>query len=410
MLTLGLSQLICWGVSYYLIGVFGQAMASDLGWSLARVYAGFSLALVVMGLVSARVGRLIEQRGGRFTMSIGSVLLAAGCGLLAISDDGLLYWLAWTLLGLAMRCTLYDAAFAALARLLGPQARRPISQITLLGGLASTVFWPLGQWLADGLGWRAAVAVFGVMGLATLWLHLRIPLQRWGEPAEGRSATPGGATGGAAGAVPVARSAAATPGVAPAEIGKASLGVNAWLFGAICALVGFANAAMSSQQIVLMVGLGLGTATAVWIGSLRGIAQTIARFLEILFGRRFAPLDLNLFAALTCLAAFAVGPFIDGRPGAAMAFSFLFGAGNGLLTITRGTMPLQLFDARHYGSVVGRLIAPGFYLAASAPVVLAWVIERHGAVLAAWLLLLLSTALSLTSLILRQRARRSMRQ
>ena len=102
--------------------------------------------------------------------------------------------------------------------------------------------------------------------------------------------------------------------------------------------------------------------------------------------------------------------FIDGSIGAAIAFSFLFGVGNGLLTITRGTVPLQLFDARHYGSIVGRLIAPGFYLAASAPVVLAWVIETRSAAAAAWLMLLLSAALSVASLILRLRVRRPMRQ
>lgn len=395
-LSLGLSQLVCWGVSYYLIGVFGQSIADDLGWRLTQVYAGFSLALVVMGLVSARVGRLIDRRGGRFTMSIGSVLLALGCGLLSLSEGGVLYWIAWTVLGLAMRCTLYDAAFASLARLLGPQARRPIAQITLLGGLASTVFWPLGQWLAGSLGWRGAVAVFGLIGLATLLLHWRIPGERWGDPVTPKANADRDPS----------------PSWPPTDPASSTdrLGANAWLFGAVCALVGFTNAAMSSQQIVLLIGLGLGAATAVWIGSLRGIAQTIARCLEILFGRRVAPLDLNLFAALVCLAGFAIGPFIDGSIGAAIAFSFLFGVGNGLLTITRGTVPLQLFDARHYGSIVGRLIAPGFYLAASAPVVLAWVIETRSAAAAAWLMLLLSAALSVASLILRLRVRRPMRQ
>ena len=95
-------------MSYYLIGVFGQAIADDLGWGLTQVYAGFSLALIVMGLVSARVGRLIDRRGGRFTMSLGSVVLALGCGLLALSEGGALYWVAWTVIGMAMRCTLYD--------------------------------------------------------------------------------------------------------------------------------------------------------------------------------------------------------------------------------------------------------------------------------------------------------------
>lgn len=396
-LLLGLSQLICWGISYYLIGVFGQPMADELGWSLTQVYAGYSLALVTMGLVSARIGRLIDQHGGAPAMSAGSVLLAVGCGLLAVNQGGPTYWLAWIVLGLAMRCSLYDAAFAALARLLGPAARAPIARITLLGGLASTVFWPLGQGLSDWLGWRAALAVYALIGLSTLLLHRRIPAARWQAGAEVAPTAPTAPT--------------ATPALSRSVASSTTaLGVRAWLFALLCALVGFTNAAMSSQQIVLLIGLGLGTATAVWVASLRGLAQTVARLLDILFGRKLAPLDLNLLAALICLLGFAIAPFIGGNVWAATVFSFLFGAGNGLLTITRGTVPLQLFDPGQYGTIVGRLIAPGFYLAAAAPVVLAWLIETRGPVSGAGLLLLLSMALTITSLLLRRLGPRSMRQ
>jgi hypothetical protein len=182
-----------------------------------------------------------------------------------------------------------------------------------------------------------------------------------------------------------------------------ALDTNAWLFAAICALVSFTNAAMSSQMIVLLTGLGFGAVTAVWVSSLRGVAQTGARMAEILFGRRLAPLDLNLVAATICLGGFAIGPAAGWSLWAAVAFAFLFGAGNGLLTITRGTVPLQLFAPEHYGAIVGRLIAPGFYLAASAPVIVAWIIENHGARRAALLLLALAAGLVVVSIILRRR-------
>jgi MFS family permease len=402
--VLGLSQLVCWGISYYLVGVFGQAMAAELGWSLTGVHAGYSLSLVTMGLCSARVGRLIDQRGGAFVMSIGSLLLAAGCGLLAISGPGLLFWFSWLVLGVAMRCTLYDAAFAALARIAGPRARRPIAQITLLGGLASTVFWPLGHALAERFGWRGAVALYAVIGLATLLLHRRIPDARWRaatghvpveplEPIEPVEPVAPVIEGG------VAASARRTPPAAAPQ----ALDANAWLFAAICALVSFTNAAMSSQMIVLLTGLGFGAVTAVWVSSLRGVAQTGARLAEILFGRRLAPLDLNLAAATICLGGFAIGPVAGWSLWAAVAFAVLFGAGNGLLTITRGTVPLQLFAPEHYGTIVGRLVAPGFYLAASAPVIVAWIIENHGARRAALLLLALAAGLVAVSVILRRR-------
>jgi MFS family permease len=159
-LFLGLSQLICWGVSYYLVGVFGGAIAADFGWSRDLVYGGFSLGLLATGLSSPFVGRLIDGHGGRSVMSIGSLVMAVGCLALAASRNLASYYGAWIVIGVAMRLTLYDAAFAVLARIGGPEAKRPISQITLLGGLASTILWPIGEGLAHWFGWRGAVVCY----------------------------------------------------------------------------------------------------------------------------------------------------------------------------------------------------------------------------------------------------------
>nr|WP_316046206.1 MFS transporter [Planococcus glaciei] len=143
-LFLGLSQLICWGISYYLIAAFGEVIADELGWSGTLVYGGFSAALIVMGLTSPLTGKLIDKYSGRFVMSAGSLLLAIGCAGIALSQSVLAYYISWIVLGFAMRLSLYDAAFATLVRIAGSDAKRSISQITLLGGLASTVFWPIG--------------------------------------------------------------------------------------------------------------------------------------------------------------------------------------------------------------------------------------------------------------------------
>src|SRR5262245_23947377 len=157
---LGLSQLICWGISYYLVGALGDLIAAELGWSASLVHGGFSAALVVMGLTSPAVGRAIDRHGGRAVMTAGSGVIAIGCIVLALADGVALYYAGWLCLGLAMRMTLYDAAFAALARIGGAAAKRPISQVTLLGGLASTVFWPIGHALAGPFGWRGAVLAY----------------------------------------------------------------------------------------------------------------------------------------------------------------------------------------------------------------------------------------------------------
>lgn len=371
-LQLGLSQLICWGITYYLIGVFGEAMAADLGWSRAVIHGGFSAALVVMGLSSPAIGRLIDRHGGRPAMAAGSGFAALGCAVLAIARDMPTYYAAWLCLGLAMRLTLYDAAFAALARIAGPAARRPISHVTLLGGLASTAFWPIGHALAEGFGWRGALLAYAAIALLTLPLHLAIPPGRY---ADGAPAPP-------------------APGPADAARRGGRL-LAAGLYAAIVALANFLNAGMSAHMIALLAGLGMAAPVAVWIGTLRGVGQSSARLCEVLFGGRLHPLDLNLLAFAVLPVCFAAG-LLAGAPAlagiaAAVSFAFLYGAGNGIVTITRGTLPLVLFDPRTYGTVVGRLLAPSFLASAAAPMVYAAVIEGFGDLAALYLSIGVST-------------------
>ena len=360
--ALGVSQLICWGITYYLIGVFGPAMVAELRWSQAMVYGGFSAALLVMGLASALAGRWIDRHGGARVMALGSALIAIACVALALAHGAALYYGAWIVLGFAMRLTLYDAAFATLARLGGPEARRPIAQVTLFGGLASTVFWPLGSLLATHFGWRGAVLCYALIALLTVPLHLALPRGRYALPQGEGHAAP-------------AKPRAATSG------DRVAAGA---LYALVAGMASFLNSAMSSHMIGILAGLGVAASSAVWISSLRGIGQTTARFAEVLFGRRVDPFTLNLAAAamvpLAVLAAFASGEFVL----AAALFAFLYGAGNGIMTITRGTLPLVLFDHRTYGSVVGKLLAPGFVLAAIAPLAYAEVAERYGSVGTLW--------------------------
>ncbi|MCB1955772.1 MAG: MFS transporter [Rhodocyclaceae bacterium] len=377
--ALGSSQLICWGISYYLIGVFAEAIIDDTGWTAGQVHGGYSLALVVMGLVSARIGRWIDRRGGRVVMSTGSLLCAAACTLLALATSLTVYYLAWALLGLAMRMFLYDTAFAALARIGGTAARPAISHITLLGGLASTVFWPFGHWLIALLGWRTALLVYAVIATATLLLHRRIPDIRSDQ---GTSAAQG-----------------------PVRQPHRHHVVCTLLFTWIVTCAGLLNAAMSAHMIGLMSGLGLSTALAIQLAALRGVGQTSARLVEVFFGRRWHPATLNLAATALLPFAFVVAlPTPLGLVGG-LGFAILYGAGNGLVTITRGSLPLVLFDSRVYGHLVGRLLAPGFLVAAAAPLAFAWLQQALGAAPTMGVALAIATSMSLASLLLWHLAR-----
>ncbi|ACL61977.1 MFS transporter [Methylobacterium nodulans] len=367
-LRLGLSQLVLWGISYYLVGVFGPEIGADLGISPSLTYGGFSVGLLAMGFASPAVGRAIDARGGRAVMSLGSLVVAAGLVGLASCRGLAGYGLSWLVLGLGMRMTLYEAAFAALARIGGPEARGPIAQVTLFGGLASSVLWPVGHALAEAYGWRMALLAYAGLAVATLPLHLAIPDRRHAAETSGERvcARP-----------PLART--------PAEARLAGR-----LYALTAALASVLNAAMSAHMIPILIGLGIGPAAAVWIGTVRGIGQTGSRLGEVLFGRHLSPLALGLAAALLLPAGFAAGFASGAATAAALAFALLYGAGNGLLTIVRGTVPLVLFAPQAYGTLVGRLLAPSFVVSALAPLAFAAVIERFGETAA----LALSLALS----------------
>lgn len=364
-LALGVSQLVGWGVTYYLIGALGHLMAVDLGWSPAVIHGGFSTSLVVMGLVSPLVGRLLDRHGGRPVMAAGSCLSAVGCFGLALTHGYAGYYAAWICLGVSMRMTLYDAAFAALARIGGQQARKSISQITLLGGLASTVFWPIGYFLGEQLGWRGAVLVYGALALATLPLHLAIPAGRH-QPA---------------------RTAGATVADAPEPAARGP----AFLYALIVTVTAFLASAMSAHMIGILAGLGMGASLAVWVSALRGVGQSAARLAEVVFGGRMHALTLAVLAMGLLPLGFAAGLLGGQAVAAAVAFAVIYGSGNGLATIVRGALPLVLFDPRVYGTLSGRLVAPSFLLSAAAPVIYAAIIEHAGSLAA----LQLSIALGL---------------
>ena len=380
---LGLSQLVCWGISYYLIAAFGAWIGADMGWSGTQVYGGFSVALAVMGLTSPWTGRLIDLYGGRSVMSAGSLLLAAGCFSIALSHSLASYYLSWIVLGLAMRLSLYDAAFASLVRIAGAGAKRPISQITLLGGLASTVFWPIGFFLEESIGWRAGLYVYALFALLTIPLHLVIPNGKYFDSQnEGDNKLP--------------------PMKPLAAEGKEKVAAGV-VYAFIFMVMNFLNSGMSTHMINILSGLGVAAAVSVWASTLRGIGQSLARVCEVLFGSRIHPLTLTVIASAILPICFLFGLASAEIVFSAFIFTFLFGAGNGLMTITRGTLPLAMFDHKTYGTFVGKLLVPSFLVSAASPLAYTVAIDRWGEIAALFVSLLLAGLVFASSLYLKKR-------
>ncbi len=174
--ALGITQIVAWGTTLYALGVLGKPIAADTGWSQSLVFGGLTVGLLVSGAVSAAVGRFLDRRGGRATMALGSILVSIGLVLLALVTSPWAYLAVWAFLGLAMRLSLYDAAFAALVQVTPSRGRRAISYLTLFGGFASSVFWPIGHALDAAYGWRNTLLIFAAVNLVIClplhWLGL----------------------------------------------------------------------------------------------------------------------------------------------------------------------------------------------------------------------------------------------
>ena len=351
--ALGVTQILAWGSSYYLLAVLGTPIAADTGWSLSIVVGGLSLGLLAAGLASPAVGRMIDARGGRPVLAVSSLLLGLGLALLGSAHHLAVYMAAWLVLGIGMGGGLYDAAFATLGRAYGGEARSAIVSLTLWGGFASTVCWPLTARLLDAYGWRGVCFTYAAVQLGfSLPVHLllmprRRPNASFGKIAEARSASP----------------------LAPAQRRAFTL------FAVLVTLGGAIASIMSVHLLTFLQMRGLDLAAAVALGALFGPAQVAARIVEMTFGNRYHP--IWTLAAAKGLIGLAVVLLLAGISPVGFAV-IAYGAGNGIWSIVRGTMPLALFGPPGYATLIGRFALFGLLAQAMAPSVAAVVLDRFG--------------------------------
>jgi predicted MFS family arabinose efflux permease len=358
--ALGLAQIIAWGTGYYCLGVLAGPIAADTGWSRSFVYFGFTLALLAMGVVSAAVGRAIDRHGARIVMAIGVVLISAGLAALSLVRSEAAYLAVWVVLGLGMRMSLYDAAFAALVQVLPSRGRRAISYLTLFGAFASTVFWVVGHYLNQSFGWRQTLVAFAVINL------LCLPLNWWGlARREARRADAGAG-------------AEAAPAHDGPPLGGSVRTVAMVLFALVMSLNGFVFAVVTVQLVPLLEAAGLAAAAAVWVASLKGFAQFGGRVVEIVFGRNLHAMTVARIAIGVLPAAFVLLVLSPGNVGLILAFTLLMGASQGVITIVRGAVPLVLFGPAGYGAVLGLLATPILIVNAASPTLFALIVDRWG--------------------------------
>jgi hypothetical protein len=353
-LVLGVTQIITWGAIYYTPVLIVPLIAKERGWSIAFAMGGFSFGLLATGLVSPYVGRTIDRVGGHIVMGIGSLLGAAGLVLITVASHPLAYFAVWALLGVAMASNLYDSAFATLGRIFGAAARRPITALTLAGGFASTVSWPVTHFLLEGVGWQKTYVTYAaVLALLCAPLHAFV--------------------------LPRHRAHTSVP--TPTAEGKPvahlpSKGAAFLLVAAAFTAYAFVPSGLAAHLLAIFNREGIDAGTVVWIGALFGPAQVGARLIEFSFGRNVHPLWVARVALTVLLCAFVMLALSGFTVAAAAAFALMFGGANGLITITRGALPLALFGPVGYGRLIGRLAGPFQVMQAAAPLVMAFVVER----------------------------------
>ncbi|WP_192181336.1 MFS transporter [Mesorhizobium amorphae] len=350
--VLGLTQIMAWGSSYYLPAVIAPKVAAETGWPLAWVVGGLSLGLLVAGLISPRVGSSIERHGGRNVLAFSAVCIGAGQIGLAAAPTLAAYVGAWLVIGLGMGAGLYDAAFATLGRLYGRSARSAITTLTLFGGFASTVCWPISAFLMAEIGWRGACLVYAaVQLLVALPLYLTL-LPRGVPPRGSRTEAEGNAK--------------------PAPVGDPPLALMIVLATTIT-LAAVISSTMSVHLLAILQAGGLALAVAVGLGALVGPFQVTARAIEMMIARYHHPIWTKLASA--SFVAIGISALWIGMPAVPVALGF-YGAGIGLESIARGTLPLALFGPSGYAKLMGRLAMPSLIAQAAAP--------SMGAVLMQW--------------------------
>lgn len=346
--AIGATQTLAWASSYYLPAILADPIAAGLGVPKSLFFGLFSASLLLQAALGPAIGKAIDRHGGRGVLVLSNVVLGAGLIWLALAQGAAGLTGAWVLLGIGMALGLYDSAFATLTALYGREARAPITGITLIAGFASTVGWPLSALFNAQFGWRGAC-----LGWAALNLIICLPINRFLVPLP---------------SAPLRSAAQETAVPAPAN----GIAVLAFVFGA----VGFVTGAMAAHLPRLLEMAGASATAAIAAATLMGPAQVAARVFEFGVLRRLHPVVSTRLALLMHPLGAAVLGLLGGP--AATAFAVLHGAGNGLLTISRGTLPLALFGPAGYGLRTGIIVAPARITTAAAPLLFGLLLNAMG--------------------------------
>jgi predicted MFS family arabinose efflux permease len=352
--ALGITQILAWGSTFYLLAVLGPLISKDTGWKYEFVVGGVSVALLVAGLAAPRVGYNIARRGGRPVLALGAVVLATGLTAVGLAPNLVCYIAGWAVIGLGMSASLYDAAFSTLGTLYGGESRGAIVWVTLFGGFASTVCWPLSALMATQLGWRGTCIAYAAIQLAIAAPTHLIALPRTRQ------------LGDKTGDVKQSRSVQL----------RSEESVMFLLLASVVTIGASILSMMGTHLLPILVARGVDASVAVGLGAIVGPSQVGARAIEMLMGSRYHPIWTMVTSTIVVATASVL--FLLNFPIVALAI-VLYGAGNGIGSVARGTLPIALFGPDRYPVLMGRIALPLLVAMAVSPFLAGLAFERGGA-------------------------------
>lgn len=380
---LGVTMTIGYGTLYYSFSVLAPEIAREFGWGQAYVFGVFSFGLLAGAVAAPVLGRLVDRFGARLILCLGSIAATVSLALFAVMQNAWQFAVITLVAEFVALAVQYDAGFAALAQRHGRDARAHITLVTLIAGFASTVFWPLLQWLLTWMDWRDVYLVLAAMNLLiALPIHLALPRARIKEPETARVEEP-------------------SAEVKPDGERRRRMVLMATAFAA----GGFVMSAVGATLLVLMRDLGYATAMATLAGSLIGPSQVTARLVEYARRNLFGPPLTAIIAACAMALGMVLlaGALWAPLAGFAIAFAVFYGAGQGLTSIVRGVLPLHYFGTAGYGRTMGSLASARIIASAIAPVSVIWLNEALGPSAALGALIAVSGVAVVATLVLTRR-------
>lgn len=360
--ALGIGQICSWGTLYYSFPLIAEAMRADLAWSKTEIYGAATLGLILAGVAAYPVGAAIDRGLGRPVMSLASV--AAGILLVVWSQvsDLVVFYVIFAAIGCLQAATLYEPAFAVVARRVGAgQARRGITALTLWGGFASTVFVPVIQLLIEGMGWRGALVVLGVINIIVCAGLYFLAI----DPARDQP-------------LPVRQP---HQGLALVGRGAVTWALRRPVFWAlmlafVCYAASFS--ALTFHLYPLLLERGLDASGVVAVMAVIGPAQVAGRVLIWICAPN-APVR-SLGSMIVIVFPLAVAGFAVAPPDVLViaAIAAFHGAANGMITIVRSLAVPEMVSQDAYGAINGAMFAPMKVMQAASPLAAAWIWSATG--------------------------------